>query len=222
MENATTQTELLNLATAGDPEAQHQMGILALMDIWSDADPELAKEWFEKAATQGYEPAKLELQRIANPELDFIDFVVDACWKNLAGHPDVGPEKPYVLVIDDEESMIDLIEETLSGLHVELAQARTGEAAIELVKKTSNIALIILDYKLPGLNGLQVLNSIRNLPNGDSINVIMISGYSEPSHIVQAKKSGVLSWMVKPFEHKKVRALVAKILESARPAESGK
>ena len=115
-------------------------------------------------------------------------------------------DRPRVLVVDDEPTLIQLITHALVRNGYEPVQARTGRDAIEVF--TDDIPLALIDLKLPDTNGLQLAENLRKLSSGTQI--IIISGEGEIQDAVQAMKQGALDYIAKPFRLEDLMAQVNK------------
>jgi len=115
-----------------------------------------------------------------------------------------------ILVIDDEESMRDSCQQTLSrdGNRVEVAA--DGSKGLSMLEAES-FDLIILDLKMPGLSGMEVLKKIK-ADDPEAI-VIVITGYATVESAVEAMKSGAYDFIPKPFTPDSLRAIVKRALD---------
>ncbi|MDY6974298.1 MAG: response regulator, partial [Thermodesulfobacteriota bacterium] len=102
-----------------------------------------------------------------------------------------------VLVIDDEESMREACRQTLEGEGWDVAVAESGAKGLEILKKMG-ANLVLLDLKMPGMSGIEVLQEILNIDS--VISVIIMTGYGTIDVAVEAMKSGALDFLTKPFD----------------------
>ncbi|MCH8976784.1 MAG: response regulator [Proteobacteria bacterium] len=113
-----------------------------------------------------------------------------------------------ILVVDDDrdfaESMGDLI--TLEGHQPILAY--NGIEALEIFKQ-NNIDLILIDYMMPGLNGIETLSEIRKL--NSAVPVVMITAFANKEFIDDAKQQGVIDILNKPFNVNKLMEIISNI-----------
>lgn len=116
----------------------------------------------------------------------------------------------HILVIDDEESMRDSCQQTLSRTTGKVEVAADGAAGLAILKKES-FDLVILDLKMPGLSGMEVLKKIRQ--DYPEIVVIVITGYATIESAVEAIKGGAYDFLPKPFTPDALRAIVARALD---------
>ena len=101
-----------------------------------------------------------------------------------------------VLVLDDEQRVLDEIEEFLKNKDYIVYTAAEVETAYGLLEKES-IDIVILDIKLPGISGLDVLSKIKS--SYPDIEVIMISGHGDMDTVINAMRNGALDYFPKPF-----------------------
>lgn len=105
-----------------------------------------------------------------------------------------------MLIVDDSEINRVLLAEILKEEY-DIAEADSGEAAIEILKKEANeIALVLLDVIMPGMDGYEVLERMNKLGMSDDIPVIMISAESSPGFITKAYDLGAVDYVGRPFE----------------------
>jgi len=102
-----------------------------------------------------------------------------------------------ILVVDDERDICRMISNILKEEGYKVDKAYDGKQAIRKVK-TRGYNLMLLDYKLPDIDGINVLKEIRRIE--PSLKVIMISAYGSPSTKSMAKKFGVYRFLDKPFD----------------------
>jgi len=120
--------------------------------------------------------------------------------------------KGTILVIDDEESMRFFLEKTLarSGYAVETASGgREGVARFEALRPD----LTITDLKMPDLDGVEVLEHIKELDPGAV--VVMITGFGTIQNAVEAMKRGAADYLTKPFDVRTIRAVVERVFPRA-------
>ena len=101
-----------------------------------------------------------------------------------------------VLIVDDEAVVRNGIKRALQNKGITASLAETGLEALNLLKEKS-FDLILLDIRLPEMDGLEVLKSVR--ANHPQTNVIMITGYPTIDTAVRCIKLGALDYLVKPF-----------------------
>ena len=133
-----------------------------------------------------------------------------------------GAEPPLrVLVVDDEEALGTGVRRVLEPFRVptgdshvtaalEVRAAKSGEEALEVLKDF-HADLVLLDYKLPGMNGIEVLRHLSR--DGGQPMVIMITAYASLETAVKATKMGSYDFLAKPFTPEELRYAVRKAAE---------
>jgi excisionase family DNA binding protein len=114
-----------------------------------------------------------------------------------------------VLVVDDEDSIRELLSKTLAIERYEVDTAIDAAAALDRMR-TSEYDLLIADLKMPGMDGLTLIRKARSL-NAD-LRIIIITGYSSESSAIEAVNLGVNGYLTKPFPIPDVLAAAAKAL----------
>ncbi len=107
-----------------------------------------------------------------------------------------------ILVIDDEENIRKSLKMILEYEGYEFFEASTGEDGLEMLRETVGIDLVLLDIKMPGKDGLEVLTEIKQKPY--SPEVIMISGQGTIQAAVEATKLGAFDFLEKPLHRDRV------------------
>ncbi len=118
-----------------------------------------------------------------------------------------------VLVVDDERNIRDSIERYLKIEGIETVSAENGLSARRLLQEQTFVAGII-DLRMPGMNGLQLLRWIRE--QGPRLPVIMISAYGEIRDAVEAMKLGAQDYLVKPFDPEELLVRLKNIVENQK------
>ena len=122
-------------------------------------------------------------------------------------------EQTNILVVDDEETMRDSCQQALSREDNIVKVAEDGSTALAMLEKES-FDLVILDLKMPGLSGMEVLKRIKQ--DDPEVVVVVITGYATVESAVEAMKSGAYDFIPKPFTPESLRAIVSRALEKRR------
>jgi two-component system, NtrC family, response regulator AtoC len=120
---------------------------------------------------------------------------------------------PHLLFIDDEATLRGLMAERLAERGFEVVEADSGERALELLDQFA-FDIVVTDLKLPGIDGLQVVETARDRYPG--IVVIVITGFGTVSAGVDAMKRGASDFVEKPFQFDKLVHVLQKALEQRR------
>jgi excisionase family DNA binding protein len=121
--------------------------------------------------------------------------------------PPVG--RPRILVVDDEESIRDLLSKTLALADYEVDLAPDGRTALDRLRLVQ-YDLLITDLRMPGVDGLTVIREARRLKT--DLPVIIITGYSSEASAIEAINLGVQGYLTKPFRVPRVLNAAAKAL----------
>lgn len=123
-----------------------------------------------------------------------------------------------ILIVDDEKNIRLTLASVLEAINISADTASTGEEALQKLAEAS-FKLILLDYKLPGMDGLEVLRRVTD-KYPDQM-VIMITAYGSIELAVEAMRLGAMDFLQKPFDPKDVRDIVSRVLQippKGRPA----
>lgn len=110
-----------------------------------------------------------------------------------------------ILIVDDQFGIRVLLQEVLQREGYEVFQANNGPTALEVVEQ-ENPDLILLDMKIPGMDGLEILRVIRK--REIDTKVIMMTAYGELNLIREAMEMGALAHFTKPFDIDELRQAV--------------
>jgi len=119
-------------------------------------------------------------------------------------------KKPMVLVIDDEESMRDSCSQILTKSGFQAVIAEDGHTGLQKIKD-SKPDLALIDLKMPGISGFDVLEKMREID--PYIIPIVITGYATVESAVEAMKKGAYDFLPKPFTPEELRIIINRALE---------
>lgn len=114
-----------------------------------------------------------------------------------------------VLIVDDQFGIRTLLNEVLQKEGYEIFQAANGLQALQIMKKHSP-DLVLLDMKIPGMDGLEILEKLKEIDA--EVRVLIMTAYGELDMIEKTKKLGALAHFSKPFDIDEVRSAVKKYL----------
>src|SRR3954466_13565232 len=119
-------------------------------------------------------------------------------------------DKSKILLVDDEPGMQRYIKTLLEGDDHNVQTAATGEEALEKVQKGLTPDLVLLDLLMPGIDGLETLESLRKLQPG--VKVVMLSCVGDTKKVVQAMRLGAHDYITKPFQKAELDAVIDQCL----------
>jgi len=117
-----------------------------------------------------------------------------------------------ILIIDDDKTFRVILKEVLIKEGYHLLEAPSGEKGLEIVKN-EHPDLVITDFQMPGMSGLDVLQAIVKMRTG--IPVIMITGFSDTENIIKAIQMGAFDYLEKPVNHSVLKSAIKVALNSA-------
>lgn len=120
-----------------------------------------------------------------------------------------GPERPRVLVVDDEPSIRELLTRTLALTEYEVEAVADGRTGLERLR-LGPYDLLIADLRMPVMDGLTLIREARRLQ--PTLPVIIITGYSSEQSAIDAVNLGVVGYLVKPFRVPQVLSAVSRAL----------
>lgn len=117
-----------------------------------------------------------------------------------------------ILTVDDSTTIRRLVKRICEELGHTVLEAAEGFAAMAiLAERSSEVSLIILDWNMPGMTGLEVLKNVKSDPALKHIVVMMLTSESDMNHVKHALAAGAQNYLTKPFDSK---MLALKIQES--------
>jgi len=118
-----------------------------------------------------------------------------------------------ILCVDDDPGVLLATEEILEGAGYEVHGVENAEAALSVLAR-GGIDLVVADYRLPGVSGLEMLERMRE--EGLHVPVIVMTGYASIDHAVRSIKSGAIDYLTKPVRPGQLEIAVAQALELSR------
>ena len=116
-----------------------------------------------------------------------------------------------ILIVDDFATMRKILKNILKQIGFKnISEADDGKSALKILKK-ENFDLILSDWNMPGISGLELLNGIRFDNELKNIPFIMVTAEARKDNILEAVKAGVNSYIVKPFTAETVREKINKV-----------
>ena len=123
------------------------------------------------------------------------------------------PEGSHILIIDDAFSNLHLLQSILESDGYSVIPVDDGRKAVEIVKESKDIGLILLDLMMPNFDGYQFLDQMKKI-DAKNIPVIVVSAKTDTQSIQTALEKGAYDYLSKPFN-------IQDVLNKIRPAING-
>ena len=115
-----------------------------------------------------------------------------------------------VLLVDDEVSFVKTFSERLELRNFEISKAFSGEEALRVLEENKNIEVVILDVKMPGMDGIETLDNIKK--KHPLVEVMMLSGHADVESAIEGMKQGAFDYLMKPVD---MDQIITKVTEAA-------
>jgi len=115
-----------------------------------------------------------------------------------------------ILLVDDDPVIRSLGREFLEHLQYEVEVAQNGQEALEIFRRLGQVDLVILDYCLPGRDGMQVLQDLQALD--PEVRVLLASGYFSSQEVAKIKGMGAKGFIYKPYRLSDLQDLIRLVL----------
>ncbi|MBL0732318.1 MAG: response regulator [Desulfosarcina sp.] len=106
--------------------------------------------------------------------------------------------KPLVMLVDDEAPFVETMTKRLTKRELKVMNAFSGLEALEKLDKNRNTDVVILDVKMPGIDGLETLERIKKAY--PIIEVIMLTGHATVEDAIEGMKRGAFDYLMKPCD----------------------
>src|SRR5690242_18082425 len=124
-----------------------------------------------------------------------------------------------ILIVDDYKTMLRIIRNLLKQLNLENVQEATdGSSALKMLRD-GNYGLVISDWNMEPMTGLQLLKEVRADAKLKALPFIMVTAESKTENVVAAKEAGVSNYIVKPFNAETLRQKLVSVLGEFRSEE---
>jgi DNA-binding NtrC family response regulator len=113
---------------------------------------------------------------------------------------------PFIMLVDDEVSFVETLAKRLDKRNIETISAFSGEDCLETLKTHQTLDVIVLDVKMPGMDGLETLRNIKKA--SPLTEVIMLTGHATVESAIDGMKLGAFDFLMKPCN---IKELVGKV-----------
>ena len=118
---------------------------------------------------------------------------------------------PFIMLVDDEVPFVETMAKRLEKRSIKTIMAFSAEQGLEKLKTNQDLDVIILDIKMPGMDGIEALKKIKSV--SPMIEVIMLTGHATIELAIDAMKLGAYDFLMKPFD---IEEFVIKMDEAAK------
>lgn len=113
---------------------------------------------------------------------------------------------PFIMLVDDEVPFVETMAKRLASRNIETITAFSAEEGMKKLKENQNLDIIVLDVKMPGMDGMEALKEIKKrIP---LVEIIMLTGNATIESAIDAMKLGAYDFLMKPFD---IDELVSKV-----------
>lgn len=117
-----------------------------------------------------------------------------------------------ILIADDFPTMRKIVKSVLKQLgYQNVTEAEDGEIALTILKTNSSIEFVVSDWNMPNMTGIELLKAVRADPKLKHLPFLMVTAEADKDNIVEAVKSGVSNYIVKPFNAATMKEKIEKI-----------
>ncbi|AEP29769.1 response regulator [Brumicola nitratireducens] len=116
-----------------------------------------------------------------------------------------------ILVVDDSNSIRDMVSFTLKSAGFETAEAKDGLEGLTKAK-SSSFDLVISDVNMPNMDGITLCQELRKLPSFKFTPILMLTTESSTEMKMRGKAAGATGWLVKPFNPEKLLATIKRVV----------
>ena len=125
--------------------------------------------------------------------------------------------QPYIMLVDDEESFVDPMKKRLDKRGYKVLAAYSGEEALKELATHRNVSVVILDVKMPGMDGIETLQVVKK--RFPLVEVIMLTGHATVESAIEGMKQGAFDYLMKPCEMEVLTAKVQEAIEKKQAHE---
>ena len=104
-----------------------------------------------------------------------------------------------ILIVDDSSSLRTVVKMALVRAGYDVLEAGDGKAALDVLKRTPKVNLVVSDVNMPNMDGITFVQSMKQDPRLKFMPVIMLTTESEDKRKEQGRAAGAKAWIVKPF-----------------------
>lgn len=112
------------------------------------------------------------------------------------------------LVVDDSRTIRSIVSKILRQIGMEVVEAGDGLQALEQMRRNPDVELVLVDWNMPVMNGLDFISALRANPSYDHVRILMVTSETETDQVTRAMNAGANEYLMKPFSPE---VLIAKL-----------
>ena len=128
-------------------------------------------------------------------------------------------DNDYILVVDDERAIRDMVCMALVQEDFQCSEASDAHKAEAMIKKNPP-QLILLDWMMPGVSGIDFARKLRRMPETMNIPIIMLTAKTEEDNVIRGLESGADDYLTKPFSPRELIARIKALLRRSQPVNT--
>ena len=121
---------------------------------------------------------------------------------------------PFILLVDDEVSFVETLSKRLEKRNLKVLQAFSGQDALEILNKNRTLDVVVLDVKMPDMDGIETLGKIKKA--FPLMEVIMLTGHATVETAIEGMKLGAFDYLMKPCDIEKIVLKVGEATQKKR------
>ncbi len=122
---------------------------------------------------------------------------------------------PFIMLVDDEVTFVETLAKRLDRRNIKTIMAFSGEDGLKMLKANHNLDVIVLDVKMPGMDGIETLRNIKKA--SPLTEVLMLTGHATVETAIDGMKLGAYDFLMKPCD---IEELVGKVEEAAKKKQA--
>ncbi len=127
-----------------------------------------------------------------------------------------------ILVVDDFPTMRRIVKTLMrQNGFTDFTEAEDGAQALDILRKNPDIEFVVSDWNMPNMTGIELLKAVRADPKLKHLPFLMVTAEAEKENIIEAVKSGVSNYVVKPFTGQTLGEKLAKIFNNLNVKKTG-
>jgi DNA-binding NtrC family response regulator len=122
---------------------------------------------------------------------------------------------PFIMLVDDEVSFVETLAKRLDKRNIKAITAFSGAESLEKLKSNRDLDVVVLDVKMPGMDGIETLRNIKRA--SPLTEVLMLTGHATVETAIDGMKLGAYDFLMKPCD---IEELVSKVTEAAKKKQA--